>query len=79
MNNDVEIRYGYWGTGVSLYVIRRRGRRGAAPVGARTAKSRSVARRGMSEYGQGPTFKDARIIDATGPKPVVVETLVVSA
>ena len=36
-------------------------------------------RESNSEYGQGATYKDARILEATEPKPVVEKTLVVNA
>lgn len=36
-------------------------------------------RESNSEYGQGATYRDARVLDATDPKPVVEKILVVNA
>lgn len=33
----------------------------------------------QSDYGQGITYRDARVLEATDPKPVVDKTLVVNA
>jgi|SRR5271166_2420386 len=78
---NVKIKYGYWGTGPSLYVIRRGARRGGVPVRARDGEKPELSKRrqAMRDYGQGATYRDARVLEATGPKPVADKTLVVNA